>query len=79
MGEAISNDMVTSFTKSFDNNCHKLNTVAPNTLRTPISLMRCSAINDAMPNKPRQLINMAKPAKQVASLPIRSSFSSFLA
>ncbi len=28
-------------------------TVAPNTFRIPISLVRCSAVNAAKPNKPR--------------------------
>ena len=52
-GMAIKNEMNTSVTKSFDNNFQRLNTDAPNTLRTPISLVRCSAINDAIPKRPK--------------------------
>jgi hypothetical protein len=36
-------------------------------------------MKDAMPNKPRQLIKMARMAKKLASLPIRSSSPNFLA
>ena len=41
---------------------------APNTLRTPISFVRCSAVNVAKPKRPRQEIKMARNAKMFASL-----------
>ena len=34
--------------------------LAPNTFRMPISLVRCSAVNIARPNKPREEIKMAR-------------------
>jgi hypothetical protein len=76
---AIKKEMKTSNTKSLDNNCHKLITEAPTTLRTPISLARCAAVNAAKPKMPRQEIKMAKMANTKASLPIRSSPPNFLA
>ncbi len=65
--------MITNKTKSCDSIRHKFDTEAPSTLRMPISLVRCSATNDANPNKPRQEINTARMAKKVASSPIRFS------
>ena len=38
-------DIATRITNSFDIKRHRLNIEAPNTLRTPISFVRCSAIN----------------------------------
>ena len=70
--------MITSTTKSFDNNLHKLNTDAPNTFRTPISLMRCSAIKEAIPNSPRQLINIASIAKTAGKLTYTFLVAEFL-
>ena len=54
---------MTSLRKSFDSIPQTLNTVAPNTFLTPISLVRCSATKEVSPNKPRQLIKMAKAVK----------------
>ena len=48
-------------------------TEAPSTLRIPISLVRCSAVNVANPNKPKQEIKIAIMAKQLASLLISCS------
>ncbi len=42
-GVTLARDIITSTTKCFDNNFHKLKTVAPSTLRTPPSFVRCSA------------------------------------
>src|SRR6516164_7416808 len=78
-GTEIRKDMITRLTNSLDNNRQRLKTEAPNTLRIPISLIRFSAVKEAMPNNPRQLIKMAKHAKAEASLPIRSSLVNFLA
>ena len=38
-------------------------TDAPNTLRTPISFVRCAAVKVASPNKPRQEMKIARMAK----------------
>src|SRR5262245_55667385 len=70
--------MITRITKSFESICHNPATEAPNTLRMPISFVRCSATNDARPNKPRQEMKMARIAKYIANLPMRSSFPNFL-
>src|SRR5258708_25623445 len=74
---AMAHDSKTINTNSFDNNCHKLNTDAPNTLRTPISFTLCSATKEAKPKRPRQEMIIANPAKTVASLPICSSDANF--
>ena len=63
----------TSFTKSVDSIRTILETEAPNTFLTPISLVRCSAIYVANPNKPRQAIIIANKAKVIATLPTRRS------
>ena len=76
---AMKQDSITNPTKSLDNICHKLKTEAPTTLRIPISLVLCSATKDASPNKPRHEIKMARMAKKVARLPIRSSSENFRA
>src|SRR6266487_1930819 len=43
-GDEITNEIRTSFRKSFDNNAVILCTLAPSTLRMPISFIRVSAI-----------------------------------
>ena len=58
-GVAIIMAIHTSFTKSFEINAVIFATVAPNTLRMPISFVRCSAANAASPNKPRHDIAIA--------------------
>src|SRR2546423_9288016 len=67
-GTANNIDMITSFRKSFDNNLVILATDAPSTFRTPISLIRFSAIYVANPNNPRQEIKMVSPANRHASV-----------
>ena len=42
--------MTTRVINSFDSSNHSWLIDAPNTLRTPISLVRCSATKDAKPN-----------------------------
>src|SRR5450432_1256127 len=78
-GIAMAHEMITRLTKSFDNICHRLNILAPSTFRTPISLVRCSATNEASPNNPRQEMKTARMAKKVERLPIRFSSSNFRA
>src|SRR5690242_8824287 len=77
MGMAIASDINTSTTKYSDNNFQIEKTDAPNTLRTPISLVLFSATKDASPNIPRQLIKIANVAKKAASELIRSSLANF--
>jgi len=76
---AITQAASTRITKSFDSICHRLATEAPSTLRMPISLVRCSATNEASPNSPRQLMKIAKTVKNEASFPMRSSASNLAA
>ena len=76
---AIKHEIITSNANSFESIRHKLYVDAPNTLRTPISFLRCSATNDASPNNPRHEINMASMVKNVARLPTRSSSANFFA
>src|SRR5689334_4912835 len=73
------NDIITSFKKSFDNNEAIFITEAPNTFRTPISLVRFSAIYAASANKPRQEIKMVSAANNAASFPVRCVSLNFLA
>ena len=77
MGVAMKRDMITKTANSFDNKPHTLNTVAPNTLRTPISFVLCSATKVARPNNPKQEIRIANTAKNPDSLLIRSSTANF--
>src|SRR6185503_15518464 len=62
-GNAINKEMPTSFKKSFDNIVVMLVTDAPTTFLIPISFLLFCAVKAAKPNKPRQEIIMAKPAK----------------
>src|SRR3954462_12448435 len=57
-GEAIKNEMTTSFKKSFDSSPTMPAVLAPSTLRIPISFMRCSTLKVVRPNKPRQEIKI---------------------
>ena len=59
---------MTSTTNSFDNKRHRLNTDAPNTLRTPISLVRCSATKEAKAKKPETGNENCKQAKETCQL-----------
>ena len=56
-------EIKTSFKKSFDSSFTIPETLAPKTLRTPISLRRCSAVYAAKPKSPKQDISMANKAK----------------
>src|SRR4030095_16881915 len=78
-GEAIMIEMITSFTKSFDSIAVIPLTLAPSTLRMPISLLRCSAMNADKANKPRQAIMIANTAKLVNILPVRCTSAYMLA
>ena len=60
---AIKHEMITSFRKSLDSIFHTLKTEAPRTLRTPISLVLCSATKEVSPNKPKQLMKIARAVK----------------
>ncbi len=69
IGEAMTMAISTSFRKSLESSVTMLATLAPNTLRTPISLVRCSAVKVARPKRPRQEIRMAIPEKMLNSRP----------
>ena len=49
------------------------NVEAPNTFRTPISLVRWVAKNAASPKAPRQAMIIAKTEKEVNTFPLRCS------
>src|SRR6187401_1739372 len=78
-GIEIAQDRTTRVTKSFESILQRFATEAPNTFRIPISLVRCSATNDASPNNPRQEMRIAKAAKNPATVPIRLSSPNFFA
>ncbi len=61
-GVAITIAIQTSFINSLETSAIMFATVAPNTFRIPISLERCSAVNAAKLNKPRQEIIIAMKA-----------------
>src|SRR5882672_7506651 len=71
--------IITSTTKSLDNICQRLMLDAPNTLRIPNSLVRCSAVNEAIPKSPRQLMNTERTEKAVERLPMRTSLLNLIA
>ena len=73
------NESRTSNTNSLDSIFQRPKTVAPKTLRTPISFVFCSATKEASANKPRHEMNIARPAKMLASFPICSSARNFSA
>ena len=58
-GKAITAAIKTNFKKSFDNSVTICGTLAPNTLRTPISLTLCVMVKADNPNKPKQAIKIA--------------------
>jgi penicillin V acylase-like amidase (Ntn superfamily) len=74
---AIKQEMTTNFKKSLESIFHTLNTVAPNTFRTPISFVRCSATKEVNPKSPKQLIKIAKAVKIPDKVPIRYSEANF--
>src|SRR5215510_7079202 len=66
-GNATAADINTSNKKSLDNNVVMLEILAPNTLRTAISLKRCLIVNAARPKSPRQATNKDKMVKRVST------------
>src|SRR6476646_5693144 len=70
MGNAITEEISTSFKKSTDSIRAILLTDAPNTLRMTISLTRCSAAYVIKPNKPRQAITMANTENVINICPV---------
>src|SRR6202012_1655708 len=75
------NAINTSQTNSCDRLNQRLLIEAPNTLRIPISLRRCSAEKEANPNNPRQEIMIARQVKPIAIFPsifsVRNLFANF--
>lgn len=61
IGEAITVDKSTSFKKSADSIATIRVTDAPNTLRIPISLIRCIVAKETNPKRPKQAIKIAMP------------------
>jgi len=59
IGQAIRLESKTHLVNSLENRKMMLETEAPNTLRIPISLVRCSVENEAKPNKPNEAITIA--------------------
>src|SRR5690242_14232303 len=78
-GMAMQKEMATSLRKSLDSRPHRVKTPAPNILRTPISLVRCSATKEARPKSPIQEIKIAREVKTDARLPMRCSVWNFRA
>ena len=77
MGTAMKQEMTTNFKKSLESIFQTLKTDAPSTLRTPISLVLCSATKEVSPNRPKQLIRIARPVNIPDNVPIRSSEANF--
>jgi len=75
MGDAIRIDKRINLIKSFESKDVIPKTDAPSTLRMPISLVRCSAVNVASPKRPRHAIKIAMMAEYFMSCDVRSSFS----
>ncbi len=78
-GAASTKAMPTSLRKSLESSATMLPTDAPSTLRTPISLVRCWAVNEASPNRPRQATKMDSPVNTPNSRPKACSDSYSLA
>src|SRR3982751_5611266 len=74
-GEAIKNEMTTSFKKSFDKRDIMPVVLAPRTFRIPISFVRCSTLKVVSPNNPRHEMKIAIKVKY---LMIAASLSSAL-
>ena len=64
---------MTTFVKSEDNRYTMPNELEPSTFLIPISFKRRSAVNAARPNKPRQEITIASPAKYFDNVATRFS------
>lgn len=72
-GLAIRLAMPTHIRKSFERMATIPDMDDPNILRIPISLVRCWAIKEARPKRPKQAINTANPVPACTSLPNRTS------
>ena len=75
MGNEIRSAIRISFRKSFDNSVAIAASLAPSTLRMPISFVRDSAEKVASPNKPRHAIRMAMHVNEITMPEIFFSFS----
>ena len=64
----------THFMNSFISNEAMFDTEAPMTFLMPISFVRCSAIKEAKPNKPRHAMNTASIVKLFMSLRVLTMF-----
>jgi hypothetical protein len=62
-GMAIKFATITSFKKSFDNKRKIFGTDDPRTFLMPISFVRCDAVKDARPKRPKDATNIASIAK----------------
>ena len=59
---------MTNLVNSIEISLMMLNTDAPITLRTPISLVRCSVVYAAKPNNPKPVMMMVNVANKLANL-----------
>src|SRR6266496_3226211 len=73
IGTAITTAININLVNPVDNRYTTLNTEAPNTFLTPISFVRCSAINADKPYNPIQEIKIASIANTLKRLPMRCS------
>ncbi len=64
---------ITNIKKSLDTKNIMEFKLAPITFRTPISLVRCSVVNEVKPNKPRHAIMMVRLENMVNIYPLLSS------
>src|ERR1051326_2589750 len=74
IGAAMTNAINTSCKKSFDRSDTICETDAPNTLRTPISLVRCVVVKITSPSNPKQLMKIARAVLQLSKLDVSCSF-----
>ena len=77
-GKCTRQEIQTSFKKSFDNKPAMPETLAPSTLRIPISFVLRSAVYAARPNKPRHEMMMASAANTRDNLLISVSLKNIL-
>src|SRR5690349_16854017 len=74
-GNAHTKAITISFRKSFDSSATIAASLAPSTLRIPISFVRVSAENVASPNKPRQAMSIAMHVNDITMPDVLFSFS----
>jgi len=72
-GVAMKNARPTHFTKSLLSIAITSETVAPLTLRTPISFLFLFNVNETKPSKPKQAITMEMIEKRLTNFPNRTS------